>query len=71
MNPMSKFDPDKPCRVHDGLNDRFLNWKPEWAHHKREFAAEHGEGVIAWDGYLLDGWEVTRSSIPDRRSSGD
>jgi hypothetical protein len=49
----------------------FLNWKPEWAPHYREFAAEHGEDVIAWDGYFLDGWEVTRSSIPDRRSSGD
>jgi hypothetical protein len=57
MNSMKNFDPDRPCRVHDGLNDEFLNWKPEWAPHYREFAAEHGEGVIAWDGFLLDGWE--------------
>jgi hypothetical protein len=45
MNSMNKFDPNRPCRVHDALNDTFLNWKPEWAPHYREFAAEHGKGV--------------------------
>jgi hypothetical protein len=70
MNPMKNFDPDRPCRVHDELNDEFLNWKPEWAAHFREFAAEHGEGVIAWDGFLLDGWESGCSETPHRFPAG-
>jgi len=28
---MDTFDPDKPCRVHDGLNDQMIEWSPQWA----------------------------------------
>ena len=56
MNPMKTFDPDQPCRVHDEVNDQFLEWKPEWAPHYREYATKHFDGIIAWDGLLLDGW---------------
>jgi len=70
MNPMKNFDPDRPCRVYDELNDEFLNWKPERAPHYREFAAEPGEGVIAWDGFLLDCWESGCSEIPHRFPTG-
>jgi hypothetical protein len=31
MNPMSTFDPDVACRVHDKVNEQVLIWKPEWA----------------------------------------
>jgi len=47
MNPMETFDPDEPCRVHDGLNNNFIEWNPE---------SEPYDGVISWDGALLDGW---------------
>ena len=40
MNPMDTF---------------FIEWNPEWAAHYRE-SFEHAEGVISWDGALLDGW---------------
>ena len=56
MNPMSTFNPDVACRVHDKLNDTFFDWKPEWAAKYREYAHEHDEGVINWEGLLLDGW---------------
>jgi hypothetical protein len=56
MNPMKTFDPEKPCRVHDELNDRLIEWLPRWASLYREFAVKHDEGVIAWDDLLLDGW---------------
>jgi hypothetical protein len=25
LNPMSTFDPDMPCRVHDALNDKAID----------------------------------------------
>lgn len=56
MNPMSTFDPDQPCRVHDALNNRFIDWNPDWANHYREDSDHHREDVIEWDGRLLDGW---------------
>ena len=61
MMPISTFNPEQRCRVHDRLNDQVLDWKPEWASHYREYAAKHDEGVISWDGLLLDGWLVAGS----------
>jgi hypothetical protein len=57
MSPMATFNPDAPCRVHDALNDDFIDWDPAWASDYREFATEHDIGVIAWDSLLLDGWK--------------
>jgi hypothetical protein len=57
MRPMSEFDPTQPAMVHDGLNDKTFEWKPEWAQNYREYAVEDKDGVIGWDGLLLDGWE--------------
>jgi hypothetical protein len=59
MNPMSTFDPDVACRVHDRLNEQVLIWKPEWADDYRQYAREHDVGVISWGGLLLDGWSPT------------
>jgi hypothetical protein len=56
MNPMSTFNPEKPCRVHDGLNDQIIEWNPQWAPLYLDHGVKHDEGVIAWDGLLLDGW---------------
>ncbi|MGY3075808.1 hypothetical protein ACVWZZ_002179 [Bradyrhizobium sp. LM6.10] len=56
MNPMDTFNPDEPCRLHDGVNNEFFDWNPEWAAHFREYSSKDEEGVIAWDGALLDGW---------------
>jgi hypothetical protein len=56
MNPMSTFDPDVACRVHDKLNERILNWRAEWAANYWQYADDFADGVIGWDGLLLDGW---------------
>lgn len=56
MNPMDTFDPDMPCRVHDKVNDQIFEWNPQWASMFREYGAKWGEGIVAWDGLLLDGW---------------
>lgn len=56
MNPMETFNPEMPCRVHDGLNDQLIEWKTQWADLYREHGVKQDEGVIAWDGLLLDGW---------------
>ncbi|MCA1501659.1 hypothetical protein [Bradyrhizobium sp. NBAIM14] len=56
MNAMDRFDPDMLCRVHDGLNGQIIEWSPQWASMYRQYASKWDEGVIAWDGLLLDGW---------------
>jgi hypothetical protein len=56
MNPMQTFYPDVACRMHDGLNDKLLDWQPEWADSYRRYASEHDTGVIGCDGLLLEGW---------------
>jgi hypothetical protein len=54
---MDEFDPWWPAFVHDGLNDKWFAWKPdEYREHFQQYARQHGEGVIEWDGLLLDGW---------------
>jgi hypothetical protein len=55
--PMSKFDPSKRSMVHDALNDKTFPWEPEkYLEHYREHAEKHSDGVVGWDGLLLDGW---------------
>jgi hypothetical protein len=56
LRPMNEFDPTKRAIVHDEMNDKSFEWQPEWAGHYREYATQHTEGVIGWDGLLLDGW---------------
>ena len=55
---MSTFDPDKPAYLHDRLNEEVLEWRPEDAQRWREHAVPHVEGVITWDGLLIDGWRA-------------
>ena len=58
MRPMSEFDPSLPGIVHDRLNDRTFEWKPETMQANYEkYASPRADGVIEWDGPLLDGWE--------------
>jgi len=56
MNPMNTFNPEIPCRVHDQLNDQIIEWQAQWAPLYRDHAVLYDEGVIVWDGLLLDGW---------------
>ena len=62
--PMDQFDPSKSGQqVHDQLNDQVIDWEPErhgrdWARHgHRDF----GDGIVEWDGLLLDGWRPAAS----------
>ena len=54
--PMNTFNPEVQCRVHDALHDQIIEWNPQWASLYREHGVLYDEGVIAWDGLLLDGW---------------
>ena len=63
--PMSEFDPDEPARVHDRLNDQVIEWDPQ--RHGRDWHqaghCDFGNGIIEWDGLLLDGWMERRSRL--------
>ena len=57
LKPMSEFDPSQPGMVHDLLADRTFPWDPEmYLESYRRFAEPEGNGMVAWDGMLLDGW---------------
>jgi hypothetical protein len=56
MNPMSTFDPDKPCKVHDRLNSRTVDWRTGWAEQYRQSArTDQVDGTVHFDGLILDG----------------
>jgi hypothetical protein len=56
LKPMSEFDPKRPALVHDLLNDRTFEWKPETHLESYRRFAEPDGTMIAWEGLLLDGW---------------
>ena len=59
LNPMSTFDPNLPCRVHDRLNDRTFFWHTRNAATYRQharLASDNGHGIVYFDGLILDGW---------------
>ena len=57
LRPIFEFDPAKRSTVHDALNDKRFQWEPEkYLEHYREHAAEYDDGMVEWDGLLLDGW---------------
>lgn len=53
---MSGFDPSKPAELHDELNDRIFEWKPEWKPDWDKYATYGKDGIVEWDGLLIDGW---------------
>ena len=55
---MSTFDPDRPARVHDRLNERMHDWHTGWAAaFRRDAVVDKVDGTVWWDGLVLDGWE--------------
>jgi hypothetical protein len=56
LRPMRSFDPHRFCTVHDAVHNRLLTWQPVWAPHFLECADDLPDGVVEWDGLLLDGW---------------
>ena len=57
FRPMSDFDPAQSSIVHDGLNGDTFKWRPEkWCETYRQKARDWGDGIMNWDGLLLDGW---------------
>ena len=56
---MRSFNPTEPALLHDQLNDKVISWaagRDELAHWRKYARPDHQEGVIAWDGALIDGW---------------
>jgi len=57
LNPMSTFDPDRPSRVHDRINDETFDWRTGWASNYRMWAKpDKVDGTVSWDGLKFDGW---------------
>ena len=54
---MRDFDPARPARVHDLLNDTTLEWNAGWADNWRKYAHLTIDGVVYWEGLILDDWE--------------
>ena len=57
--PMKAFDPTKPARLHEQLNDRIDAWQPVSPAAWERVAIWHdrAETVIKIAGRLYDGWE--------------
>jgi hypothetical protein len=65
LKPMNRFDPSKPCFVHDRANGVTIAWSPDWAPAYGRFARDQGGGLIDFDGLVLDGWsEQPKTALP-------
>jgi hypothetical protein len=38
MYPMREFDPERPCRLHELVNNKVFNWRAGWAENWRRHA---------------------------------
>lgn len=56
LKPMNTFDPSKPALLHDQLNDDMVPWTGEELVGWQKYAKRRSDGVIEWDGCLIDGW---------------
>ena len=60
LRPMAEFDPDKPARIYDNLNDWFFDWDAKDAAHYRQWARPYRrkgwEELTDYDGLELLGW---------------
>lgn len=57
LNPMSTFDPSKPGKLYDQLNDKVFDWNPEqWAIWDTYASPPDSDGIVSWDGLMIAGW---------------
>jgi hypothetical protein len=69
MRPMTEFDPDRTCRVHDRVNDMMRDWHTGWARNYRQYAkTDKVDGTVWWNGLVLDGWAIDAEDDPPRSS---
>jgi hypothetical protein len=55
---MREFDPDRPARLHEVLNDKVITWRTGWSREWRRNAVTNGvDGSVSWYGLIFDGWE--------------
>jgi hypothetical protein len=59
LRPMAEFDPAKPARVYDYLDDDLFDWDPSKANHYRRWARQYKARpeLIDYDGLELLGWQ--------------
>jgi hypothetical protein len=64
LRSMAEFDPGKPARVYDYLNDDLFPWDPANAAHYRRWARPYKARpeLIDYHGLELLGWLPTESS---------
>jgi hypothetical protein len=53
---LNRFDPTKPAELRDELNDKIFEWKPEWKADWEKYATYGKDGIVEWDGLLIDEW---------------
>ena len=56
MRPMKEFDPDRRSLVHDQANRLGFEWSADEAERYRQCAKEMPDGMVHFDGRILDGW---------------
>jgi hypothetical protein len=57
---MCDFDPESPALLHDSLNDKTFHFIPDMTEHWRKHARFRPDGVVEWDGLLIDNWSPVK-----------
>jgi hypothetical protein len=60
---MEEFDPTRPGILHDRLNDQIIKWdaEPDQVANFRMNAEKSTDGLVVWNGFILDGWSLRPS----------
>jgi hypothetical protein len=54
---------DRTSKVHDRVNNKFLDWHAGWSSHYRQYGRpDKVDGTVSWDGFILDGWRPLRAA---------
>ena len=58
LRPMKDFDPSQPAILHEAQKDEIITWlaEQEEVDNFRKHAFDRGDGTIAWNGLIFDGW---------------
>ena len=53
---MTSFNPSKPAKLYDELNDRWLDYDPKYRRELRPH--DKRRGTLEWDGLIISGWRL-------------
>ena len=66
LHPMKDFNPSEPAILHDRISHTIVTWSGEEVIAFRRSCIVREDGSVAWNRYVVDGWEMYWAAKPGR-----